>query len=157
MTASSASLPQRRRDALRQQLLHARSQGDNLAIKRIERQWVHRYGVATLHQLTRDPLASEDSTEDITTGGDGADESASSLPSIRVDETDALVAEPSLQVEPASIDVVSDARADHSSATSRLSRIPLVAPEQMPPPPAPRLDRLRRWLPARADELPRAS
>ena len=50
MTASSAPLPQRRREALRQQLIDARARADQREIARFEQQWVHRYGVSSLPQ-----------------------------------------------------------------------------------------------------------
>ncbi len=96
---------------------------DQLAIKRIERQWVHRYGVDSLLSLTSDEVVDE-----------------------------ALV-----QPEPDPLDVGSVASAETSDAPRRLSRVPLVALSQVPLPPAPRLQRLRRWIPMAADELPRAS
>ena len=144
MTASSASLPQRRRDALRQQLLDARSQGDQLAIKRIERQWVHRYGVETLLQLTADPLDLD-----------------SSLPAASADGQEEVV-EDVYGVEPACselafTDSASDISGDGIVVEQPLSRIPLVALEQVPPPPVPRLHRLRRWIPTAANGLPKAS
>ena len=42
-------------------------------------------------------------------------------------------------------------------AAQRLSGMSLVALEQVPPPPVPRLHRLRRWIPTAANGLPKAS
>ena len=167
MTASSASLPQRRRDVLRQQLLVARSQGDQLAIKRIERQWVHRYGVEALSQLTIDPLALADHSEGPAIAGD-SDELASTLHAFSTDASDVVVCEDSLNAAAdcaasatKESDPVLSGEADVSGeafvAAQRLSGISLVASEQVPPPPVPRLHRLRRWIPTAANELPKAS
>jgi len=172
VTASIASLPQRRRDALRQQLVDARSQGDQLAIKRIERQWVHRYGVQALSQLTSEPLALTDQSEPPAIAGD-SDELASTLHAFSTDASDVVVCEDSLNAaagcvkpaitEPAITEADSELRGDADVsgeafvAAQRLSGMSLVALEQVPPPPVPRLHRLRRWIPAVVDELPRAS
>ena len=178
MTASSASLPQRRRDALRQQLVDARSQGDQLAIKRIERQWVHRYGVEALSQLTSEPLALADQSEGPASAGN-PDELASMLHAFSADASDVMVCEDSLNAavddaEPATTEVGRDlscetdlsGEADASGealsgeafvAAQRLSGMSLVALEQVPPPPVPRLHRLRRWIPTAANGLPKAS
>ncbi|MGC6483123.1 MAG: hypothetical protein ACON4T_06125 [Synechococcus sp.] len=48
MTASSAPVLQRRREALRQYLLDARARADERAIACAEQRWVHRYGVHSL-------------------------------------------------------------------------------------------------------------
>ena len=178
MTASSASLPQRRRDALRQQLVDARSQGDQLAIKRIERQWVHRYGVEALSQLTSEPQALAEQSEGQASAGD-PDELASTLHAFSADASDVVVCEDSLNAaadcaEPATTEAGRDlsgetdlsGEADASGealsgeafvAAQRLSGISLVASEQVPPPPVPRLHRLRRWIPTAANGLPKAS
>ena len=167
MTASSASLPQRRRDVLRQQLLVARSQGDQLAIKRIERQWVHRYGVQALSQLTSEPLALTDQSEPPAIAGD-SDELASTLHAFSTDASDVVVCEDSLNaaagcVKPAITEADSELRGDADVsgeafvAAQRLSGMSLVALEQVPPPPVPRLHRLRRWIPTAANGLPKAS
>ena len=183
MTASSASLPQRRRDALRQQLVDARSQGDQLAIKRIERQWVHRYGVEALSQLTSEPLALADQSEGPASAGN-PDELASMLHAFSADASDVVILDESLNAaaddaEPACMEDGRDlscetdpsGEADASGeelsgealsgeafvAAQRLSGMSLVALEQVPPPPVPRLHRLRRWIPTAANGLPKAS
>ena len=167
MTASSASLPQRRRDALRQQLVDARSQGDQLAIKRIERQWVHRYGVEALSQLTIDPLALADQSEGPAIAGD-SDELTSTLHAFSADASDVVVLDESQNAavddaEPACMEdgTVPSGEADVGGeafvAAQRLSGMSLVASEQVPPPPVPRLHRLRRWIPTAANGLPKAS
>ena len=167
MTASSASLPQRRRDALRQQLVDARSQGDQLAIKRIERQWVHRYGVEALSQLTSEPLALTDQSEGLSIAGDTG-ELASTLHALSADARDVVVFEESLNAavdcaEPASTEAGRDLNGEADVggeafvAAQRLSGMSLVALEQVPPPPVPRLHRLRRWIPTVANGLPKAS
>ena len=173
MTASSASLPQRRRDALRQQLVDARSQGDQLAIKRIERQWVHRYGVEALSQLTSEPQALADQSEGPASAGD-PDELASTLHAFSADASDVVVCEDSLNAaaddaEPATTEAgrdlscetdlsgEADASGEAFVAAQRLSGMSLVASEQVPPPPVPRLHRLRRWIPTAANGLPKAS
>ena len=167
MTASSASLPQRRRDALRQQLVDARSEGDQPAIKRIERQWVHRYGVEALSQLTSESLALADQSEGLTIPDD-LDELASTLHAFSADPSDVVVCEDSLNAAAdcaasatKESDPVLSGEADVSGeafvAAQRLSGMSLVASEQVPPPPVPRLHRLRRWIPTAANGLPKAS
>ena len=167
MTDSNASLPQRRCDALRQQLVDALSQGDQLAIKRIERQWVHRYGIEALSQLMSEPLLLNDHSE----GSDIAvdtDDLASTLHALSADVSDAVSCEESLTASPdcaepssteAGIDLSGDAdvTAETFVAAQRLSGISLVALEQVLPPPVPRLHRLRRWIPTAANGLPKAS
>ena len=167
MTASSASLPQRRRDVLRLQLLDARSQGDQLAIKRLERQWVHRYGVEALSQLTIDPLALADQSEGPAIAGD-SDELASTLHAFSADASDVAVLDEALNAaaddaEPACMEDgtgpsgEADVGGEAFVAAQRLSGMSLVASEQAPPPPVPRLHRLRRWIPTAANGLPKAS
>lgn len=131
MTASSAPLPQQRREALRQQLIDARARADQREIARVEQQWVHRYGVSSLPQ--------PDST--------GEQPSVAPAPpaSVLGRFTSALqgcLDEVASTVEP-------------SLSASDLS---LSAPlQEVPPPPSPKLQRLRRWLPTVVDDFPQAS
>lgn len=160
MTASSASFPQPRREALRQQLLVARSHGDQLAIKRIERQWVHRYGVDTLLELTGDPVAADAQSDDLAEAG-APEDLAFALSADLVSGRQEGIVGVAMEAEPARIDVARDLSADPrgeaGAAASRLSNVSPVALEQVPPPPVPRIHRLRRWLPKAADELRKAS
>lgn len=152
MTASSAPLPQRRREALRQQLLDARSRGDQREIARSEQQWVHRYGVAALSEveLQRTSVAE-----------------VVPLPLPGVETSEVSVAPPAVAATaPAQASrfdrfktVLKGCLDDVGSTVETDASIPaaVVAPSDVPPPPSPRLQRLRRWLPTVVDDLPRAS
>ena len=152
MTASSAPLPQRRREALRQQLLDARSRGDQREIARSEQQWVHRYGVAALSELQPQTMPVAEVVP---------------LP-LPVAETSDISIAPPAAAAPASAQVsrfdrfktvLKGCLDDVGSTVDTDASIPaaVMAPVDVPPPPSPRLQRLRRWLPTVADDLPRAS
>ena len=131
MTASSAPLPQRRREALRQQLIDARARADQREIARVEQQWVHRYGVSSLPQ--------PDST--------GEQPSVAPAPpaSVLGRFTSALQG---------CLDEVASTVEQSVSATDLSLQAPL---HEVPPPPSPKLQRLRRWLPTVVDDFPQAS
>lgn len=141
MTASSASLPQRRREALRQQLIDARARADQREITRVEQQWVHRYGVSSLPQC--------DATVDMP--------SAETLvPETLVPQT---LAPPSVLNRFTSalqgcLDEVGST-VEQAVSASDLSVQP--SSQEVAPPPSPKLQRLRRWLPTAVDDFPQAS
>ena len=160
---SSASLPQRRREALLNQLLDARAQGDQRLIDRAELQWVHRYGVSALAQVSQG-LVSVQSVQD----SSGTLSAVSAAPLTSVSDVAAVV--PDLAVNPEAreapapftrlttvvkgcLDAVGTA-VEPCGPVSAAVTAPL---RDVPPPPAPRLQRLRRWLPSVADEFPKAS
>ena len=146
MTASSASLPQRRREALRQQLIDAHARADQREIARVEQQWVHRYGVSSLPQC--------DATVDMP--------SAETL----VPETLAPQTLVPQKLEPPSVlnrftsalqgclDEVGST-VEQAVSASDLSVQP--SSQEVAPPPSPKLQRLRRWLPKAVDDFPQAS
>ncbi|WP_115018531.1 hypothetical protein [Synechococcus sp. UW140] len=170
MTASRAPSPQRRRDAQLQQLNDARAQGDQLAINRAELQWVHRYGVGTLPQ----PVESPESPPLLTVVEPTADPAADAEPA--TPSPLAAVAPIGTPAQPSPLarfksehaDCLDTAPVDEVASTDEganeaegidkplLDRLSPAG--AVPPPPSPRLHRLRRWLPtASPDELPRAS
>ena len=146
MTASSASLPQRRREALRQQLIDARARADQREIARVEQQWVHRYGVSSLPQC--------DATVDMP--------SAETLvPETLAPQTLApqKLAPPSVLNRFTSalqgcLDEVGST-VEQAVSASDLSVQP--SSQEVAPPPSPKLQRLRRWLPTAVDDFPQAS
>ena len=146
MTASSASLPQRRREALRQQLIDARARADQREIARVEQQWVHRYGVSSLPQC--------DATVDMP--------SAETLvPETLAPQTLApqKLAPPSVLSRFTSalqgcLDEVGST-VEQAVSASDLSVQP--SSQEVAPPPSPKLQRLRRWLPTAVDDFPQAS
>ena len=131
MTASSAPLSQRRREALRQQLIEARARADKHEIARVEQQWVHRYGVSSLPQS--EITVEQPSVEPVPS------------PSVLGRFTSALQG---------CLDEVASTVEPSVSASDLSLQTPL---QQVPPPPSPKLQRLRRWLPTVVDNFPQAS
>lgn len=156
MTALSASQPQRRREALFQQLLNARSMGDPLEIARAEQQWVHRYGVASL------PQADSDGPVTLASSLDGTPVAHQPLPISLQQETPITVQEKAplvsafVRFKTALKGCLEDVGTVVEPPTQPLDQLPELFRE-VPPPPSPRLQRLRRWLPASAEDLPKAS
>ena len=136
MTASSAPLPQRRREALRQQLIDARARADQREIARVEQQWVHRYGVSSLPQCetTVDTPSAETLVPETLVPASVLNRFTSALQGC-LDEVGSTVEQ-----------VVS---------ASDLSVQPSC--QEVAPPPSPKLQRLRRWLPTAVDDFPQAS
>jgi hypothetical protein len=176
VTASRAFSPKRRRDAQLQQLNDARAQGDQLAIDRAELQWVHRYGVGTLPQpvesLAPQPLLTV--VEPTADFGADADADADFVPV--TPSPLAAVAPIGTAAQPSPVarfkseradcietdcldEVVSTPEAPNDAEGFDKPLLDRLSPAgAVPPPPSPRLHRLRRWLPtASPDELPRAS
>ncbi len=141
MTASSASLPQRRREALRQQLIDARARADQREIARVEQQWVHRYGVSSLPQC--------DATVDMPSAETLVPETLApqtlAPPSVLNRFTSALQG---------CLDEVGST-VEQAVSASDLSVQP--SSQEVAPPPSPKLQRLRRWLPTAVDDFPQAS
>lgn len=131
MTASSAPIPQRRREALRQKLIDARAGADQREIARVEQQWVHRYGVSSLPQ-------SETTVEKPS----GEPVPPASVLNCFTSALQGCLDEVASTVEPA-------VSASDLSLQARL--------QEVPPPPSPKLQRLRRWLPTVVDDFPQAS
>lgn len=141
MTASSASLPQRRREALRQQLIDAHARADQREIARVEQQWVHRYGVSSLPQC--------DATVDMPSAETLVPETLApqtlAPPSVLNRFTSALQG---------CLDEVGST-VEQAVSASDLSVQP--SSQEVAPPPSPKLQRLRRWLPTAVDDFPQAS
>ena len=160
---SSAPLPQRRREALLNQLLDARAQGDQRVIDRAELQWVHRYGVSALAQVSQG-LVSVQPVQD-------SSRTLSPVPAEPFKSVSAVAAAgPDLEANPESLaaptpftrlsTVVKGCLDEVGSAVEPCapqSSVVTAPLQDVPPPPVPRLQRLRRWLPSVADEFPKAS
>ena len=156
MTAPNSSFPQQRRDALLQQLREVRSRGDRREIARIELQWAHRYGVATLPEAagTNDEVASSQMVQGaVADPGECLDPPA---PEPRSEQREDPRPSPLARVK----SVIRGCLDDVSSAvapSAPRSAVQEADPSTIPLPPAPSLKRLRRWLPDASDDLPRAS
>lgn len=139
MTASSAPLPQRRREALLQQLKDARARADQREIARVEQQLVHRYGVSSLPQLDTQP-------------------DTKPAPELDVPSVEAVAPASVLdRFKSALQGCLDEVGSTVEPAVSAIDRAPLPPSEDVPPPPSPKLHRLRRWLPTVVDDLPQAS
>ena len=152
MTNSPASLPQRRREALLQQLLDARTRGDQREIARAEQQWVHRYGVAALADIAADVSPS---TQVAVEQAPVPAAASSPVPSAPNKPPASRFDRFKLALKGCLDDVGSAVAAEQPSPTAPDSD-PTDA-DAIPPPPSPRLQRLRRWLPTVSDEWSRPS
>ena len=130
--------PQQRQDDLRHQLESCRAQADHRAVALLEMQWVHRYGFDSL-PCPSAALASEPAS--LACQGAIASELATpeTLPS------DFLPVGQSRHTFPFRGDP------EPENMRSRQSDI------ELPPPPAPSLKHLRRWLASDRVDLPQAS
>ena len=143
MTASSAPLLQRRREALLQQLKDARARADQREIARVEQQWVHRYGVSSLPQFDTQPDTEFDTKP---------------TPELDVPSVEAVAPASVLdRFKSALQGCLDEVGSTVEPAVSAIDRVPLPPSEDVPPPPSPKLHRLRRWLPTVVDDLPQAS
>ena len=143
MTASSAPLLQRRREALLQQLKDARARADQREIARVEQQWVHRYGVSSLPQFDTQPDTEFDTKP---------------APELDVPSVEAVAPASVLdRFKSALQGCLDEVGSTVEPAVSAIDRAPLPPSEDVPPPPSPKLHRLRRWLPTVVDDLPQAS
>ena len=152
MTNSPASLPQRRREALLQQLLDARTRGDQREIARAEQQWVHRYGVAALADVAADvspsPQAAVEQASVPAEVSAPVPPAPNKSPASRFDRFKSAL-------KGCLDDVGSAVTAERPTSTA--SDPDLTDADDIPPPPSPRLQRLRRWLPTVSDEWSRPS
>lgn len=147
MTASSAPLPQRRREALLQQLNDARARADQREIARVEQQWVHRYGVSSLPQFDTQSDTEFDKEFD-----------TKPAPELDVPSVEAVAPASVLdRFKSALQGCLDEVGSTVEPAVSAIDRAPLPPSEDVPPPPSPKLHRLRRWLPTVVDDLPQAS
>lgn len=146
MTASSASLPQRRREALRQQLIDARARADQREIARVEQQWVHRYGVSSLPQC--------DATVDMPSAETLVPETLAPQTLVPQKLAPPSVLNRFTSALQGCLDEVGST-VEQAVSASDLSVQP--SSQEVAPPPSPKLQRLRRWLPTAVDDFPQAS